>query len=582
MVVALPQIIEPFSWPARGPVLIFFIRLGQVGLQPALLASLLAALVGFGMESWRRQKEEERHQKEHILGEVEEVGRLLREHKWLEAFHLYGDFRCRRDRAWGDPEVQDRLREIWRREAPDPLQVYADCLEPCPQPDAPPPAWWEEAGGVQKVLEALFWAGQNLGGKEYDRATEMMVSLLRHPGAAATAGQALRQLHLQGEPVQRWLWDSRFERPLTSEEEWATPLRNLRTKPRPRPALWRSPRPADRAEVQEVFQAWGFTRNPFGPETAEMEGDLPKIGYEPPAWETLRRLEPTLVVGAPGSGKSAAALLLAHRRLEGAAEPFPVYASLSLPHPADAERVLSGLSRLLAGALVEYLALDPDAFLRAERPERANMAGLLLSLFGPRECLAARFSRAGLSCRAGVGNALLEEMAALAEPTDPGNWDLLTLLGRARPAGREVTVFLLEPRVEGRPWEFAGRLPPLLDLALPLARLGVYLKVFLPDAVHPLDWRGHTFRLLWSEEELREMLRRRLRGCGRGEGTLDGLASQETRARVQDVDLWLVRQARGSPRELVRLGNRLLEIVARHLEDACILPDDLDRLTEEA
>ncbi|MEM3554748.1 MAG: hypothetical protein QXU79_02905, partial [Candidatus Micrarchaeaceae archaeon] len=140
-------------------------------------------------------------------------------------------------------------------------------------------------------------------------------------------------------------------------------------------------------------------------------------------------------------------------------------------------------------------------------------------------------------------------------------------------------VFLLEPQVEGKPREFAGRLQPLLDLALPLSRLGVYLKIFLPDTVRPLDWKGNTLRLSWSEEDLRGMLKGRLQGYGQREGTLKALASWEAREKVQDdIDLWLVRQAQGSPRGLVRLGNRLLGIVAKHPEDPRIFPADLEQL----
>lgn len=580
LIVALPQIVEPLFGPSRGAVLLLFIRLSQIGLQPALLAGLLAALVGFGVEAWKRQKEEERRQKEHILGEVETVGQRLREGRWGEALRYYTDFRHRRALAWGDREVQERLRDIWEREAPELLRDYAECLEQCPRPDAPPSGWWEEkVGGVEKAVEALFWAGQNMSREDYDRATEMMTSLLSHPEVAVMAGQALLQLlpH-QKEAVKRWLWDRRFEKPLESDEEWAKPLRELRAEPRTRPPLWRSPRPADRDGVQQVLQKWRLKKNPFGPEAAEMEADLPKIGYEPPAWEALKRLEPTLIVGPAGSGKSAAALLRAHGWLKEIADPFPVYASLSLPNPANTETMLSNLSRLLAGALVEYLALDPDAFLAAERPERAGMAGLLLSLFGPKERLAARFAQAGLSCSEGVGNALLEEMAALAEPLGPGNWDLFPLLGRARPAHREVTVFLLEPQVEGKPRDFAGRLQPLLDLALPLSRQGVYLKIFLPDTVRPMGWEGNTFHLRWSEDDLLAMLQTRLLTSGLRGGTLNEKASHDTLARVSDVDRWLVERVQGSPRELVRLGNRLLEIVAKHPEEPRIFPADLEQL----
>ncbi len=575
IIIACFYLVETLSGPSRNACVIWIGRVNEVVSQPVLLAGLLAALVGFGVRLWEHQKGEERREKERIMGEVEGVGRLLREQRWDEALRAYRDFSQRRDRAWGEQEVQDRLREIWERESPEPLCAYADCLRQCPRPDAPPSGWWENVGGVGKAVKALFWASQNLGREEYDRATRVMVSLLSSPKIAPQAAGTLQRM----EKVERWLWDSRFEKPLEDfrEESWAGPLRNLRAGPRPRPSLWRSPRPADRKEVQQILRFWRLTGNPFGPEAAEMEAELPRIGYEPSSWETLSRWKPTLAVGASGSGKSAAALLLAHRWLERPTDPFPVYASLSLPEPATAEAVVASLSRLLAGALVEYLALDPDAFLAAELPGRAGMAALLLHFLGTKDRLASHFSRAGLACSTGVGSALLGEMAELASSC-PESRDLLSLLGQARPARREVTVFLLEPRVEGRPREFAGRLQVLLDLAAPLARFGVFLKVFLPDTVRPLRWEGDTFRLRWSEDDLLGMLEKRLRLSGHAEGTLNALASRDIREKIPDLDRWMVRRAEGFPRELVRLGNRLLEIVAGHPEDPRILPDDLERL----
>jgi len=597
------------------------------------------------------------------LGEVETVGRLLRERRWDEALRTYEDFSRRRDLAWGDPEVQGRLREIWQGEAPEELKNYSRCKEQYTSPGkarmsafaslifkiaarckrrgkagagkmSAPAAetrnWWEGME-VKKVVEALFWASQNLGPAEYDQATEMMVSLLssevpakgtsqarqsaeelspeatpaggasqsNQPAAklspeASTGGvpqpdqsgekptpllvadEAARALCGLGEGVRRWLWDARFE-PLEKFGEWPNfvALRDLRAKPRPRPSLWRGPRPAEREEVWKVLDAWGLARNPFGPEWAEGDPALPDLAYHPSWWEGVKQPEPALIVGAPGSGKTATALLLAHDWMnETSSQIFPVYASLSLTVPLTVETAGQKFSRLLGQALLEYLALDPEAFREAELPEQASAARLLMLTLGPKDRLAAAFAQAGLSCAQGIGSVLLEEISDLAtvRPEIP---DLFALLGRARPAGREATVFLLDPSLEAKPKELAGRLQPLLDLALPLARLGVYLKVFLsPDPARRARWEGKTFRIAWGEEDLEEMLKTRLQRSGRA-SSLNAEASQKLREKVGDVDQWLVRKARGSPRELVRLGNRLLEAVGRHSEDPRILPGDL-------
>lgn len=90
---------EARSGPSRDICVVLISRVNEVISQPALLAGLLAALVGFGVKLWESQKEKERQERERILGEVEGVGRLLREQRWDEALRAYRDFSQRRERA---------------------------------------------------------------------------------------------------------------------------------------------------------------------------------------------------------------------------------------------------------------------------------------------------------------------------------------------------------------------------------------------------------------------------------------------------------------------------------------------------
>ncbi|HIP96810.1 MAG TPA: hypothetical protein EYH32_06295 [Anaerolineae bacterium] len=137
----------------------------------------------------------------------------------------------------------------------------------------------------------------------------------------------------------------------------------------------------------------------------------------------------------------------------------------------------------------------------------------------------------------------------------------LDLIGKARPAGLTCTyIFLDLPSVLCR-WNLStvtASLQPLLEIAMPLASRGVYLKAFLPDRLREGlagAWFEEPISLVWSDNDLLEMLRRRLTGVVKIE-SLEQICDAEARQLAPDERL--VRAAKGSPRELVRLGNRML------------------------
>lgn len=669
--------------PVEARVVTFIFRFARIGAQPALLAALLTGLVGFGVKRWEHTREKERRQKERILGEVDGLNQMLQERHWSRALRTYLSFSGRTGWAWGDLEVQGRIQEVWKIEAPDPLRLFVRCgrcwenmrkgnLQIENKRDqmagqtkgketAPSDAeisqqgveseegrtraedegdsetlpsggeetaqvdtesaqqgvegeekgkaqdedkedsvtaqargekiaqsdmesaqqglesregddWWKEASEAKDmeakdVAEALLWASQNLVDGEYEQATKMMASLLTL--------ETIMAVHevLRREEARTWLWEPDFEGPLQKiaaasiapqrARDAARELLNIRAKSRSRPPLWTIERPARSEAVKQVIEEWQIKFNPFGPERAEQDPLLPEYQVQPPWWLRAAALEPTLVVGPVGSGKTATALLLAHdwfRRNEV----FPVYAVTAPPVLPTARAALEQLAGLLADVLVEFLARDPTVLDESSLPQQAAMARLLLQWLGPRERLVSRFAVAGLSCEQGIGHSLISTVESLVGQgtLESRSTDLFHLLGRARPDRRQATVFLLEP-LPGQSWrDTAQRIRSLLDLAIPLSRVGVYLKIFLPEGIEPLiDWESAIVQIVWSPGDLVKIIEERLHLSG--VESLMARMTIEARHQRPDINDFLSNLAQGSPRRLIQLGNQLLEQVGQ-------------------
>lgn len=184
-----------------------FFRFARLAAQPTLLAALLTGLAGFGVERWKRWKEDERRQKDRIMGEIDALGQYLRQGCWIEALARFRDYRQRQGLAWADKEVRSRLQEIWEHMAPKELQEYERYREE--KRVRPDPST------VKEVTEVLLWATQNLGGEEYIHATEMLAGLLNGETIATVA----EVLEAAEETGRRWLQDRAFDEPLQKIKE---------------------------------------------------------------------------------------------------------------------------------------------------------------------------------------------------------------------------------------------------------------------------------------------------------------------------------------------------------------------------
>jgi hypothetical protein len=111
------------------------------------------------------------------------------------------------------------------------------------------------------------------------------------------------------------------------------------------------------------LEGWGFVYNPFGPEWAESDPRLRDYGVWPASLEEARGFRPALVFGPPGSGKTAAALLLWHKCLNPPGKPeepdvFPVHLEVGR-WPGSPEEWLDAIGRAVAEALFQVCVRAP-------------------------------------------------------------------------------------------------------------------------------------------------------------------------------------------------------------------------------
>lgn len=351
-----------------------------------------------------------------------------------------------------------------------------------------------------------------------------------------------------------------------------------------RSLLWREKRPVESPLMMEWLYSVGMIYNPFGPERAEQEALLPDHNVYPsaikPTYGPLRGPRHAVLFGAEGSGKTAAALLLAYdcicpvTREKGA---FPVYYKPPSVLPKKGAGRLTPAAQpelaaeKLGEALVGFLALKPRSFLNLDGRHKFAVAGILRRTLkrgdGAPGDLEMLFKRAGLS-QEEIAQHMLDELKAMVD-TSPGpdeaGWPEMLY---ARPVDFEYTYLLVDmswdAQHKGKPKKGDNSVrgvQALIGLMDALQEKGVYLKLFLPDLMQPyLDIPGNVTveTLEWTDEELGKLLQGRILGAGLGE--VEGMAHLfASGIRVPDPADKLVKAAKGSPRELVRKGNRLIE-----------------------
>lgn len=521
-----------------------------------VLLAFLSGLLGFGVQQWRSTVEEERERRERrqkALEELEALSTALRKKRYREALSLHRAFSQKCQKVWKDPELEEALRSRWEEAAPRPLVKWVTLDERRKPPNIPL---------ERDTLEALVWAWR-LDRERREQVLELIKETItpkRLPDLRSVLEQKENRHLLYSEIVHLRLKELEDQEVPEPDREHLKVLQGWRSIPASLPSPWEGlTRPADPPKINERLREWGFARNPFGPEWAELEPMLAKYGVWPAALKGMSGLRPALVLGPSGSGRTAAAHLLWHRCLNPPGKPdepdiFPVYLKAAA-WSEDPAGWADLIGREVAEALLRFCAKEPYSLF--ESLDGSAVAQLMACYLGPSPHLEVHLRRAGVP--EGTREYILGEV----EERTAGDWKpdfvaLMDLLGRARPPRLQATYVIVDA---------LPSLPPplpslmsLLDLALALAPCNVFLKMFLPDSLRsevrptcPLE----PLSLAWSEEDLREMLRQRL------EWASDGAVNSLRRIFSEtdyppDPDTWLIQEARGLPRQLVRLGNRML------------------------
>jgi hypothetical protein len=556
--------------------------------------ALLSAMVGFAVQQWNRMREEEREkeqQRRDAFAEVEGLRELLQQRDYERALMRYQTLEKRGSFPWQTRPIQDALRKTWEEEATEELQRWLSISRAIVE-QIPPEATQNLSEATEGDVKAILWAFRMLP-KESEKAPRILSSLLtKRPDLLIVAERVLAD-DVDGRALLRSPELAQVFREMESKKdtpqavECARRLQTLHRSPSPWLNLWPRDRMLD-PSVERGVRALGLKCNPFGPERAEMDPLLGEYGYRPPVlWEYLSNPQPIVVLGGPGSGKTAMALLLAYDcqfpsgrpRREGT---LPVYfLPYESPLPSSGEAscryLLDQIARSVAEALLQVIAQHPYLFADHHLAGQAAVASLWVACLGKGsvENLGPHLLRAGLR-EEGAGRKVWQEVRKLTGAAIvPDEIALLELLGEARPADFQQTEILMDWGVEpdaARGAAIARSMEAFLRIVPALAARGIYVKAFLPRACKPAPERGYgvpVIELSWTEKDLKEMLRCRLNFAGIEK--LREVYIVDPAALYPDPDEYLVQQARGCPRTLIRLGNQMVSRV----EEATLRPEHL-------
>ncbi|GEM_PF-2335944 len=334
------------------------------------------------------------------------------------------------------------------------------------------------------------------------------------------------------------------------------------------PSLWRTPRLADAPEIQEWVNMARLKFNPFGPEQAEWDPELALHRVYPQVFDRcLHHTRSAIVFGVPGSGKTACQFLLAqscHNRPPEAGA-FPVICEIesgtliNFTNDAVQDFVVEHLTH----ALVAFFALNPVTFLRLESDGKFAVMACLRHVFRSIESAKAQFGVLR-SVRDDQIRWLLHELDELAPQLEQATFTRqgwVDIISKARPHGFVRTYFICDVANEAlfSLTNDVAFLQGLIRYVVSPDLKAVYLKALLPDVLQAhLQIPEHviTDRLSWTVDALAAMLRLRVFDEKGFPMYFEELFDQETRP--TNPARRLAQAADGSPRRLIRLGNRLL------------------------
>lgn len=599
---------------------------------PALpLLPLALAAVGYAIEQWRKGQLEIEEREKKLQSDLAEISRIISLAQYSsvdaarqlialeERLESHGEVRSaqldvRLKEAWttlrglnwqrpilkeaatflasGEYGKARRYARIVRRE--DDKSIQAQVLERTidfcrAQFDGSAEEWLKE-NASHDLVAALV---QVLSDYDDDGLHTLVVNALAD---LARRAQFVRDIHMQlsgKEDARRILAEPRFvprlrqlvEDPGTSADvkRYASDLLMRRLGRLQWLHLWPEEQSPDLPFLADWLKAEGFSTNPFGPERAEFDKQLPEYRVDDHV-DMARGTQPLVVFGHPGSGRSATALMLAYTSEEppvssGTPPMFPLYYETSLAGDfgESSRAILESITRATSRALLRLLAVRPYTWLDLPPNRREGLGALLLICAGSKEVLLGELRRVASDPEYRRLSRTVEDLRTKPVPnhrvTESG-W--LDLLAGAIPYTFRYLQVIVDIKTTAPSDAIIRSFRILLELSVSLAKQGIYLKVFAPEALRGIaaDLVGiPVMSLEWSEDGLSRMLENRLRRANR-----ENLYALCELTVLADVDKQFVRAALSSqdpPRHLIRMGNHLFGKHARYRPDRQISTDEI-------
>lgn len=468
--------------------------------------------------------------------------------------------------------------------------------------------------GVKKAVEAIKWL------YSYKEELKLVVKPVVVQTLAELVGQAdtIAEVHkilLHDKEYQHLLKEPEFgeilhqfisEKPEPEKEQLAQELQAKRQENYHWPSLWPPwvngviirDDPNVLKWLQEVISA-EFTYNPFIPQKAELDSNFTTYFVDPAVLDhkngVLRAVQPTILFGGPGSGKTATAFLLMQEcqktgEKESKGNVFPVYFPLHLSASSrlSSSFYLDTAIKAVGEALITFLVLNPYTFLDHNENQKFAIAYLLTYSVGSTQNLEVLLKQTTLS-NDNIGKHLLKRLVEKSRDLPEGliaNKEIkLEMLRQARPAGFAHTYILIDlsltPQISKV--RAAEQLQPLLELMFPLARGEVYLKLFMPlmliDSLTIPSGIGSDV-MTWSPQKLKELLDARLSMAR--VTSFSQFFDRDANEREPDPIQQLTVVANHTPGALLRLINQLLQYQAHENSSDKINNDTLETVLKAA
>lgn len=522
----------------------------------AILIALLTGLIGFATnqykildEEFKSRKDEERE----LLQRIESARELLERGKYSEAT---AEFLETKKKSKKISHLNYQIDELWSTYAPEELQCVVKMFQATDYSSAC------DAQDRHKIKRALEWAIDELD----ERWRPNILSIIN----SESVDSGISYVDL--------IWPAIFKAYTQDFKEIP-----------------------DLLSIDEIsligLGMLGWKENPFPAVNAEFDpwvisGRM--AAYIQPSWwqdvvcdmighhETEGGNWSIFYFPARG-GKTAACLQIALKVLKDTSSPldekkkskhFPVYWRI------ERDYTLVNLACIIARALAYYIAFHPTSFTRLSFPQQKSISRLFL--FCSQGSLLEYMRDAGLEMK-GDGEIVLKRMEELTKDLQREKitqQDLHFLLPEVRPAGFDRLLVLAD--VQGnRSLEDIGE---LLALGQKLANLRIEFWGFV--TVKPEFPKFAPNTLLWSKEDLKQLMRRRL--------IITGMASPDPLGQLingmfvednnEDRDFILnkiIEAAEGSPGKLIEIVRMLIRCLGQknfHLSSGKTHPLTLEDL----